>query len=152
MSSQDEAIRNLEARAREMTEHLGDIDFVVAHKDLLRALILVRALNDDDTVLGTITETLRHGENALLVKLLATGQLGKVDPSHYVTALSVFVLFELESQKEVEYLYEDMWALSVLISKHYEPVPYAPYTREQLIQGMQDEPETPKKARHHKKR
>lgn len=152
MTSQQEAIENLEARANAVLAHMGDIEYIVAHKDQLNALMLLQAMSDDSpelehvkaTSLGGVKDALKHGENALLVWAFATRQQEVFsNPGLYTTTLCAFALAELngESMPLKEFPYPDVWALSALIGTHYEPVPYAPFTREQLVKVMEEERE-----------
>ena len=143
MNYQDESIHKLEARANNALRHIGDIDYLAGHKDEMRALILANAFNGDQVALDGIKEALRHAENALLVWALATGQYGAIDPGTYTVALSTYTIHELAGTLTIPPLKvpldEEIWAISGLIERHYTPVPYSPFTREQLVKGMKDD-------------
>lgn len=143
MTYQNEYIQKLEARANAALSHIGDIDYIVKHKDELRALTLVQAFNGEQNCLDGVKAALRNAENALLVWALATGHYSTIEPDTYGSALCVYTINELAGTLTAPPLNvpldEDIWAISGLIELHYMPVPYAPFTREQLVKGMKDD-------------
>ncbi len=135
--------RKLEARANELRNHIQDIDYVTKHKDLLRAFMLIQAINEEEPGQSGVIEEMRHAENTMLA-VLFMGKREIPTADDYALLLCTYTLFEIEGitrnryEEGMEVPMEDMWALSIILQRDYTPVPYGPYKREQLQKAIQE--------------